>query len=195
VKAPGQATGAVSDRPAETIDVLPTIADELGVDLPWTVDGTALADTGRGRARRFTHVQGNSFATFHLDDPVRLDAELQDVLRLGTDSVLTGRLPDRWWTAGPLPGAIGSRPSGAALDAEIDRVGEYLDVDLDDPVVPALVSGRVSSDVPRVAIVVNGRTAAVVDTFSDSGGRGRFAAMIDPARLVEGVNVLAVHRG
>ncbi len=195
VKAPGQASGAVSDRPAETIDVLPTIADELGVDLPWTVDGTALADVDRRRVRRFTHVQGNSFATFQLDDPVRLDAELADVLELGTDSVLRGRLPDRWWATGPEPGAIGRRPAGARLDAELDRVGEYLDVDLDDPVVPAFVSGRVAGAVPRVAIVVNGRTAAVVGTFTDDGGPGRFAAMIDPARLVEGVNVLAVHRG
>ena len=32
-------TGVVSDVPAETIDVLPTIADRLGIDLPWEVDG------------------------------------------------------------------------------------------------------------------------------------------------------------
>ncbi|MFM8973872.1 MAG: sulfatase-like hydrolase/transferase, partial [Actinomycetota bacterium] len=39
IKAPGQRTGAIDDRPAESIDVLPTIADHLGVDLPFEVGG------------------------------------------------------------------------------------------------------------------------------------------------------------
>ena len=96
---------------------------------------------------------------------------------------------------GTRPELIGGRPAGPALEAEIDQSADDLDVDLDDPVVPALVSGRVAGDVSRVAIVVNGRTAAVVDTFTDAGGPGRFAAMIDPARLAEGANALAVHQG
>jgi hypothetical protein len=42
VKVPGQTEGAVDDRATETIDVVPTIADVLGVDLPWDVDGTSM---------------------------------------------------------------------------------------------------------------------------------------------------------
>jgi hypothetical protein len=194
VKAPGQTTGGVRDVPAETIDVVPTIADLLGIDLPWTVDGTALADVAGDRDRTFSHVQGSSFATFQLDPPVALAATLSDVERLGTDSVLLGGGPDRWWRAGPRPSAVGRIPTGPVVDAEIDRRDVYLDVDLDDPVVPALVSGRVAGDLTRVAIVLNGTTAAVVDTFTDAGGPGRFAAMVDPGRLVEGVNDLAVHQ-
>ena len=39
VKAPGQDRGRVSTGPVQTIDVLPTIADALGVRMPWKVDG------------------------------------------------------------------------------------------------------------------------------------------------------------
>ncbi len=42
VKLPGQTTGRVDDRPARTIDVLPTIADAIGLTLPGTVDGQSL---------------------------------------------------------------------------------------------------------------------------------------------------------
>ena len=42
IKAPYQRTGQRSDRPTKTIDILPTIADILGIELPWPVDGSSL---------------------------------------------------------------------------------------------------------------------------------------------------------
>ncbi len=47
VKEPGQRDGRVDDRNALTVDVVPTIADLLGIDIPWAVDGTSL--TGEPR--------------------------------------------------------------------------------------------------------------------------------------------------
>jgi hypothetical protein len=42
VKTPGERTGHVDDRSAQTIDVVPTIADVLGMTMPWKVDGESL---------------------------------------------------------------------------------------------------------------------------------------------------------
>lgn len=42
VKAPGQPAGAIDDRFARSIDIVPTIADVLGVNIPWKVDGRSL---------------------------------------------------------------------------------------------------------------------------------------------------------
>lgn len=39
IKAPGQTTGAVDDHPMRTIDILPTIADMIGAEIPWNIDG------------------------------------------------------------------------------------------------------------------------------------------------------------
>ena len=47
VKFPGEAVGKVDDRPAHSTDILPTIADELGVDVPWKMDGRSLLGTPR----------------------------------------------------------------------------------------------------------------------------------------------------
>jgi hypothetical protein len=41
---------------------------------------------------------------------------------------------------------------------------------------------------------VNGTIAAVVDTYDDGNGPGRFAAVVDPALLVDGFNGLTIHR-
>lgn len=38
----------VSDRNAQTIDILPTVADVIGVDVPWAVDGVSLLAPGGG---------------------------------------------------------------------------------------------------------------------------------------------------
>ena len=44
VKYPGEKHGRVDPRHAKTIEILPTIADVLGVQLPWTVDGRSLTE-------------------------------------------------------------------------------------------------------------------------------------------------------
>jgi hypothetical protein len=42
VKTPWERTGHVDDRSAQTIDVVPTISDVLGIKIPWSVDGRSL---------------------------------------------------------------------------------------------------------------------------------------------------------
>ena len=116
------------------------------------------------------------------------------MLDLGVDSVLRGTGPHRWWAVGPEPGQVGRRATGPRLEAQIDGLGPFLDVDLSDPVVPAVVAGRVDGAVARVAVAVNGTIAAVVDTYDDGNGPGRFAAVVDPALLVDGFNGLTIHR-
>ncbi len=42
IKVPHQSTGRIDDRPAQSVDVVPTIADLIGVKIPWHVDGVSL---------------------------------------------------------------------------------------------------------------------------------------------------------
>lgn len=41
IKAPTQTTSTIDDRPMQSVDVLPTIADILDVKIPWKVDGVS----------------------------------------------------------------------------------------------------------------------------------------------------------
>jgi hypothetical protein len=47
VKEPEQNTGVVDDRSARTIDIVPTIADVLGIHAPWRLDGRSLFSRNR----------------------------------------------------------------------------------------------------------------------------------------------------
>jgi hypothetical protein len=46
IKRPHQRRGRTDDRPASILDVLPTVADLLGVEVPWEVDGRSLVSGG-----------------------------------------------------------------------------------------------------------------------------------------------------
>lgn len=55
VKLPGQAQARIDDRLASTLDVLPTIADALGIEVPWPTKGRSLigqAATSQTASRR-----------------------------------------------------------------------------------------------------------------------------------------------
>ncbi len=52
IKRPFQHTGRISDRHVRTMDILPTIADVLGIRMPWRVDGVSIFD-------RAAHIPSN----------------------------------------------------------------------------------------------------------------------------------------
>ncbi len=51
VKLPGQTTPKVDLRTARTVDILPTIADVLGIQVPWKLDGTLVVRCRRNVVR------------------------------------------------------------------------------------------------------------------------------------------------
>lgn len=69
VKYPDRPGGRVDDRPAQTVDVLPTIADVLGVEVPWDVDGHSLVGPAPEPGERT--IRGSGLAAT-LDGPVDL---------------------------------------------------------------------------------------------------------------------------
>ena len=52
IKRPFQHAGRISDRHVRTEDILPTIADVLGIRMPWRVDGASVFD-------RSAHIPSN----------------------------------------------------------------------------------------------------------------------------------------
>jgi hypothetical protein len=199
VKAPDQQEGAIDDTNVLTIDVAPTVADLVGVDIPWDVDGrSVLSDPRTDGTKPFVFWQT-------VDDPDNPDrrievdgaAALSEVL--GATAVaapadrgpvprpyLSGRETDRW--VGRPPPADPEDGGGAA---DLDQQGALDDVVLGRPPVPVYLSGTVEPDgdgFDLVAITVNGTVAAVEPLFSFDGVDGRFAAIVPPGLLVDGAN-------
>lgn len=196
VKAPGQTAGRVDDRNALTVDVLPTIAETVGVDIPWPVDGIPLTGPPRaGDHKPFFRQVGLSGSSYRLESDTDVGpASLDDVFAGGVDTFLApGRDTDRWWRFGPRPDLIGRSvtdlaqgpPSGMG-PARLET-GSAIEVAAGEDL-PAMAVGRVGDggDGANVAVAVDGRIAAVVPLYSDVGGAGRVAAMLARSALTVG---------
>jgi hypothetical protein len=125
VKYPGQAAGRIDDRPAQSIDILPTIADVLKAKIPWRIDGSSLLGPVRPEFMRpFDQTKGQSFASAHalgpkkgqrylLLDPVAFRRQV-----LKTRIVPPGGDPDlRIYRAGPYGAVVGQSVAAYAMGA------------------------------------------------------------------------------
>lgn len=201
VKQPGQKTGEVVDYHVQTVDIVPTIADILGIRIPWRVDGrTALRDPHHDLVRlasvvRLSDVQDPEVTVAFETLLQRKEAALRRQLELfGTGPV------DRIFAVDPHPELLGLAPStlrlaGASGDsARIDdeatrRLLENLSADR--PFVPSPLSGHVEGPGARagrpLAIAVNGSIAAVARTYDDFGVT-RFSALAPESAFAPGRN-------
>lgn len=167
IKAPGQHEGRVDDRPVRSIDVLPTVADHLDLDLPFAVDGASLLGRPRYSAGADDRVRlfrasfdrrppdEGDFHTFDRRDGfesllgrgARLDHEPRfGHYRYGEHGELVGRaVPDFELT------------SSRRMNARLHRTEVYERLQVPAPRVPALVSWEVETvDDLDFAIEVNG---------------------------------------
>ena len=169
LKAPGQTSGRISDRPLQTIDVLPTIADLLGVDIPWEVDGRSALAPPRPRrreiiAKKFKH-------TYPVDTPGFESAKraaLARKLRLFGANI---------YAFGPRPDLIGDRVSPGGKQVAVDPASGF---------VPSHVAGSIPGG-PRgggrtLAVAVNGRVVATGLTFTLEGDDQEQYSVIVPER-------------
>ena len=176
LKAPGQERGRISDRPLQTIDVLPTIADTLGVDIPWKVDGRSALAAPKPRrreivAKKFKHTYLVDTPSYESDKRAALGRKLR---LFGGDI----------YAFGPRPDLIGHRVPVGGRDVPVDSASGFI---------PAHLAGTIS-DGPRgggrtVAVAVNGRVVATGRTFTLDGADDEQYSVIVPERsLREGHN-------
>ncbi len=143
VKYPKQRQGGVDRRHARVVDVVPTIADVLDVDIPWHVDGESLLGSASSRARievgdRGGRVVGASFADMkrRRDALVRRQAAVfgvgaESMFRIGTNLDLLG-------AASPAPVETPGAPR-----VKVENRDALSTVDLESRFMPANITGVV----------------------------------------------------
>lgn len=184
VKRPGQEEGEIDLRPTQTIDIVPTIADTIGVDLPWDVDGERLDSAPAREERRYYPVGTDRRLPGPAGYVVLDDAPLTEQVDLLPE--LSGR--DRVFNIGTDLPVIGDD----VTDFAVGPAGPAVEVGR-----PELVGDRVGGDVAAVyvygtlaeapqgavAVALNGRIG-LVTTGREYDGRFEFFGVVDPT-LVE----------
>lgn len=197
VKLPQQRKGVVDDRPVETIDLVPTIADVLDVEGMYPTDGVSVFSTAPARIQRVTRSMRGHRVTWGVDGKEKyavVERKLELFGRAGGVERLYAIAP------GSYEGLLG-REVAAAGDgpvsggAAIDSAAAYERFDPSAGLVRCLVTGTLSgfAQTPRIlAIRVLGRVVAVTRTFVRSGAV-RFHAMIAPEAFRRGSNTIGVY--
>jgi len=203
VKAPDQEKGRIDDSIVETTDILPTIADVLGIELPDVTDGrSAFSSEVRGRDEvnmlkrdlsGWIRVDGEEFDR-------RKAKQLAKKIRLfgtGADA------PDRIFRIGPNQDLIGTSVAGLGTtgqsEAKVGLIGaeDLEDVDLEGDYLPIWIVGTVSGgsgDRREVAVSVNGTIRAVGNSFElATGGDELISVMLPPSALEPGRNEVEIY--
>jgi hypothetical protein len=217
MKAPGQRQARVSDAPVRSIDLLPTVADQLDLEVPWELDGS----TARGRRpaavdRVRMLAVGTIFSTTTRD--VSEDDFLEFDGKEGFRRVRRHEPPPA--EDDPELGLYRLEPHGALVGTGVEdhragppvvfggqlyRPHQFDDVDPAAAVVPAYVSGEVRTEGPvTLAVSVNGviggwshayllGSGDERDDGGDGGERRLFWTMVPPSLLTDGDNDLRLH--
>ena len=195
VKYPGQRGGLIDPRDAKTIDIVPTIADVVGVRIPWDVDGRSLRGTPSPRRVEIATNSGDvvSGTSDGVAGVVRSTARRNAALfgegdssmyRLGPHAQLIGRPVATWSVSNPGRSIV-------RLDGEAD----FANVRQRGLTVPARIVGEVTDrSIPRgtaLAIAINGRVAATTTSYALPGRIG-FAVMVPESAFRGGRNTVDV---
>jgi hypothetical protein len=183
IKAPRQRQGRTEDRPVQTIDLVPTLADLLGITLPWHADGRPLRDGARGRTRialmdRAGETVSMGARAFERQRGVFVDRmnnlfgsrSWESVYRMGPYADLVGR-PTPQPAAGP---GYGVEFSGLeALLSPHDRA-----------LLPAFATGRIAAGrrARVLALALDDRVVATTNVVREAG-EDRFSIVISPRFL------------
>jgi hypothetical protein len=189
VKLPGQKTGSVSQTFTTTMDVVPTIAKQLGIKTDWKFDGLPVDEPHPAKLLRQRNGRNAKLVGV---TPQRFLAERRSYLARQLQLFPSG--PASVFRAGPRDDLLGRRLSApAGGHATIANASLYGQVRPTSGVVPAYVTGLVSGarSGAVVAVSVNGRVRATARTFDD-GGHQRYAAIVPPQTLHRGDNRIEV---
>lgn len=196
VKGPGVPAGKVDDRFARTIDLVPTIAQILDVSPPESVEGTSLLSPPPDRPEvriedRYQRVIAKTDKNFLR----QRDALLAEKVKLfGSDMGWP-----RVYKDGPYGDLVGrpaaSLPPGPPAQSSVTLASpdSYDDVDPTGRFVPGGIRAVLDGLQPGapVAFAVNGRIAAVADTYQAPDHMRAFA-MVPPSAFQPGANDVEV---
>ena len=200
IKAPFQTQGRIDDRPTETVDILPSLADMLGVELPWTVDGHSVFGPLPDRTLQIYRYPDHKRAVFTGLAEARERAVARQHRLFGS-----GPFFPSLFRLGPRPALIGKRLDEVASVREtsvqitIDRPESFTTVDLQSDFIPAYITGRVTPPTRDnrpvlLAVAVNGTIQAVIHPWSVpiQGKHGVWSAVVPETAFQAGRNTVEV---
>ena len=193
IKAPHQDRGVADTTPARAIDVMPTVAELLGLELPWAHEGQSLIGNSEGLPTLVVQAGGGEEILLgDVEQGVRdITADMEalfgdehggfDLYELGGyDSVV-----------GLSTAELATRPS--EVTAEVDEIWRLSHVAPYTGFVPGFLHGHLAGEVGenlQLLVALNGVVRTVVPVFDSDHEEARFNAILPDDAFVAGFNDL-----
>jgi hypothetical protein len=198
VKRPGQDRGEILDRHVQTIDIVPTIAQTVGISIPWHVDGRSAFDSSDDPPRI------NLLTALGRITPevAPLERERDEAVQRQIRMFGSGRSGPGFWHIGPHPELIGRRvasvpvatASGLTATVSGDVLALLADLARGATVLPTPVYGKLrgpgAEQRHALAVALNGKIAAM--TWSEGSGSTDYSALVPEQAFVPGANRVEV---
>ena len=198
VKLPFQNTGQISDRAVESVDILPTVADVVGLQLQAPTDGWSLFETSHAQRKHLTVFDGGE--TRHFDPQIFQLSTMPDLLRQRFGN---GSDRDAMFRIGPMPELVGqsvqSLPQGTEPRVEIELLRDHIEVadtpNADRPcyIAGTIVSSNSAEESVVLAIAINGTIHAVTRTSQQTSSATRWSGMVPEWVFHAGQNDVRVY--
>lgn len=209
---PGQTGAVVDDRPAQSVDVLPTIADVIGVKIPWHVDGHTLRGAPRPEfPRRLYQWKSdralqppNALVPAAGTDHIEFEGPPGFARVLRSDTVPERGDPDlrvyRFGDFGALVGRDGTSLISDTENPEVAGISNargmvYKAIDTKSDQAPWAYAEGFVNNLERtepLALLLDGRVVAVtqIQAFDDATRSGFFMFIVPPSLVRDGDNHL-----
>jgi hypothetical protein len=186
IKAPNQHKGIISDQNVETVDIFPTIADILGIRIPWPVDGCSMLNTNLPeRSKKILYYRKKKLV-YESNFKAKYDTLRKKIALFGSE---TSR-PNGLFRIGPHNELVSRKVSEINIveeknfTLEIDQRDLFGNVEIESVFVPGYITGCIftngtDSDTPiNLAVSVNGIIHAVTQTYRSKDGKNRFSFLV-----------------
>ena len=190
IKYPGQRKGFISSKSTQAIDIVPTIAEQLGVKNLYPTDGMPIDQVPDDRQMFANKDEMAEIGVTAAEIRAQRPAYIRESRRRFGGGGL--------WRLSAHPGLLdrkpGRRPALNGADVTIDSPERYSALKPNQDKVPSFLTGT-TTGVPldtTVAVAVNGRIAATGRTFAYDGA-DRFGVMVKPSYFKRGANRIAVY--
>ncbi len=193
VKLPGQREGSIRDRLVSGVDVLPTIADVLGLQIPREIDGISMLNHEIPPRDDIDFLGVGKIKSQDLKGFPRLKWQID---HFGEHTAL-----DRLVPKGPSLKLIGQELGDLVVgrSASLKYINENLNqldqVNLESRYLPALISGQIIGTSRRnlpIAVSLNGRIWATTQASLWDGKRNYFSVLFPPSAFQSGKNTVSV---
>ncbi len=196
IKFPGESEGKVVEKHVTIADILPTVADGIGIKVPWSIDGhSALRDDFEEKDTvRVVNV------TAPYDEALaQRDADLAEQI----DLFGTGPFDNAFFGFGTYEALLGTSVAeltttpGKAGVATVDKAGSRLirKLPAKSPFVPSPIEATLAdvSAGADLALSVNGTIAAVAQAYQEADGRIRVSFLVPEEAFEPGANDVQVY--